>query len=97
MYARTTRTPDPEPEKHPDGAELIRSFRWVEADIQEFLIRSGEYSPFYIPGLLHHLEVDDQTNLSRRCSDTLALLDRRITLDIIDTKGPYEGMYKREA
>src|SRR5215207_4087239 len=36
--ARTVRTPDPATEKDPDGADLIRAVRWVEADVREFPI-----------------------------------------------------------
>jgi 2-polyprenyl-3-methyl-5-hydroxy-6-metoxy-1,4-benzoquinol methylase len=94
--ARTARTPDPEAEKNPKRAKLIRSVKWVQADVREFPIRSGEYDLICILGLLHHLEVDAQVKLLRRCSGTLTLLDTRIAPEIIDTEGPYEGMYKRE-
>ena len=93
---RTARTPDPEAEKDPGRAELIRSIKWVQADVREFPIRSGEYDLICILGLLHHLEVEDQIKLLRRASGTLTLLDTRIVPEIIDTEGPYEGMYKRE-
>jgi 2-polyprenyl-3-methyl-5-hydroxy-6-metoxy-1,4-benzoquinol methylase len=94
--ARTARTPDAEEEKEPEYAKLIRSVKWVQADVREFPIRSGEYDLICILGLLHHLEVDDQIKLLKRCSDTLTLLDTRIAPEIVDTEGPYEGAYKRE-
>ena len=93
---RTARTPDPEAEKNPKRAKLIRSVKWVQADVREFPIRSGEYDLICILGLLHHLEVNDQIKLLRRCSSTLTLLDTRIAPEIVDTEEPYEGMYKRE-
>ena len=93
---RTARTPDPEAEKDPERAKLIRSVKWIQADVREFPIRSGEYDLICILGLLHHLEVDAQIKLLRRCSGTLTLLDTRIAPEIIDTEGPYEGAYKRE-
>jgi 2-polyprenyl-3-methyl-5-hydroxy-6-metoxy-1,4-benzoquinol methylase len=64
--ARTVRTPDPEAEKNSKRAELIRSVRWVKADVREFPIRSGEYDLVCIFGLLHHLEIDDHIKLLRR-------------------------------
>lgn len=94
--ARSARTPDPETEKDPDLAELIRSIRWVEADVREFPIHKGEYDLICILGLMHHLEVDDQVQLLKRCSDTLTLLDVRVAPKITDTQGPYEGRYRRE-
>ncbi len=94
--ARTVRTPNPEKEKDRNRAELIRSVRWVEADVREFPIRSGEYDLICILGLLHHFEVDDQIKLLRRCSDTLTLMTVRIAPEIVDTDGPYEGWYRRE-
>ena len=94
--ARTVRMPDPETEKDRNRAELIRSVRWVEADVREFPIRSGEYDLICILGILHHLRVDDHIKLLRRCSDTLTLLDARIAPEIVDTDGPYEGRYRHE-
>jgi 2-polyprenyl-3-methyl-5-hydroxy-6-metoxy-1,4-benzoquinol methylase len=94
--ARTTRTPDPDAEKNLDRAELIRSVRWVEADVREFPIRSGEYDLICIFGLLHHLEVDDHIKLLKRCSDTLTLLDVRIAPEVRATEGSYEGWHRRE-
>jgi SAM-dependent methyltransferase len=94
--ARTVRTPDPEAERDPERAELIRSVRWVEADVREFPIRSGEYDLICILGLLHHLEVDDQIKLLKRCSETLTLMSIRIAPEIVDTVGPYEGWHRRE-
>ena len=94
--ARTVRVPDPEAEKDPDRAELIRSVRWVEADVREFPIRSGEYDLICVLGLMHHLTVDNHIELLRRCSDTLTLLDARIAPEIVVTEGPYEGRYHHE-
>lgn len=75
---RTMRTPDPEAEKDPDRAALIRSVRWVEGDVREFPIHGGEYDLICILGLLHHLEVEDHIKLLKRCSDALTLLDARV-------------------
>ena len=94
--ARVVRMPDAEAEKNPDHAALIRSVKWVEADVREFPIRSGEYDLICVFGLMHHLRLEDQINLLRRCSDTLTLLDARVAPKIVDTEGPYEGRYRRE-
>ena len=94
--ARTARTPDPEAEKDPDRAALIRSVRWVEADVREFPIRGGEYDLICILGIMHHLTVDDHVKLLSRCSDTLTLLAARVAPEIAATEGPYEGQYHRE-
>jgi 2-polyprenyl-3-methyl-5-hydroxy-6-metoxy-1,4-benzoquinol methylase len=94
--ARTVRWPDPETEEDPDHAELIRSIRWVQADVRGFPTRSGEYDLICILGLLHHLEMDDQIELLKRCSDTLTLLDVRIAPEVVIREGPYEGEYKSE-
>lgn len=94
--ARTTLTPDPEIEKDPKRAELIREVRWVEADVREFPIQSGEYDLICILGLLHHLEMDDQPKLLKRCSDTLTLLAARVAQDVVVTEGNYEGLYFQE-
>jgi SAM-dependent methyltransferase len=94
--ARTVRMPDPETEKDRSRAELVRSVRWVEADVREFPIRSGEYDLICILGILHHLKVDDHVELLKRCSNTLTLLDARIATEIVDTDGPYEGRYRHE-
>jgi 2-polyprenyl-3-methyl-5-hydroxy-6-metoxy-1,4-benzoquinol methylase len=92
--ARTVRWPDSG--EDPEQAKLIRSVRWVQADVRDFPIRGGEYDLVCILGLLHHLEVDDQVKLLKRCSDTLTLLDTRIAPRIADVEGPYEGVYIRE-
>jgi len=93
--ARTVRTPDPETEKDSDHA-LIRSVRWVEADVREFPVPKGEYDLICIFGLLHHLELDAQIKLLRRCSDTLTFLAVRIANRVVLTEGPYEGSSYRE-
>ncbi len=92
--ARTMRWPDYE--EDPKHAQLIRSVDWVVADVREFPIYSGEYDLICILGLLHHLELDDQIKLLRRCSDTLTLLDTRVAPEIVVTEGSYEGEYKSE-
>ena len=94
--ARTMRMPDPETEKDPGRAKLIRSIRWVEADVREFPIRSGEYDLICVLGILHHLRVNEHVELLKRCSDTLTLLDTRIAPEITVTEGPYEGRYHHE-
>ncbi len=94
--ARTVRMPDPETEKDPDRAKLIRSVRWVEADVREFPIRSGDYDLICVLGILHHLRVNEHVELLKRCSDTLTLLDARIAPEITVTEGPYEGRYHHE-
>lgn len=94
--ARTTRTPDPEEQGDPERAGLIRSIDWIAADVREFPIRGGEYDLICILGLLHHLEVDDQVALLRRCSDTLTLLTVRVAPEAEVSEGPYEGRHRRE-
>ena len=94
--ARTLRTPDAGAERDPERARLIRSVNWVEGDVREFPIRDGEYDLICIFGLMHHLEVDDQVKLLKRCSGTRTLLTVRVAPEAIDTEGPYEGMYRRE-
>jgi hypothetical protein len=64
--------------------------------VREFTIRNGEYDLICILGLLHHLDVEDQINLLKRCSGTLTLLDVRTAPKVVDAEGPYEGVYKRE-
>jgi len=64
--------------------------------VREFPIQDGQYDLICILSLLHHLEVDDQVKLLKRCSGTLTLLDTRIAPEIVDTEGPYEGVYKHE-
>jgi 2-polyprenyl-3-methyl-5-hydroxy-6-metoxy-1,4-benzoquinol methylase len=93
---RTVRWPDLEAAENPRRAELIRSVRWVQADVREFPVRSGEYDLICILGLLHRLEVDDQIELLRRCSGTLTLLDTRIAPEIVDAEGPYDGEYHHQ-
>jgi 2-polyprenyl-3-methyl-5-hydroxy-6-metoxy-1,4-benzoquinol methylase len=94
--ARTVRTPDPEAAKDPDHAKLIRSVRWVEADVREFPIRDGDYDLICIFGLMHHLELEDQIKLLKRCSGTRTLLTVRVAPEIVATEGAYEGMYRYE-
>jgi 2-polyprenyl-3-methyl-5-hydroxy-6-metoxy-1,4-benzoquinol methylase len=94
--ARTVRTPDPETEKDPDRAELTRSVRWVESDIREFPISKGEYDLICIFGLLHHLELDAQIKVLRRCSHTLTFLAVRVVAGVVPTEGVYEGTNHRE-
>jgi SAM-dependent methyltransferase len=94
--ARIVRMPDAEAEKNPDHAALIRSVKWVEADVREFPIPSGEYDLICVFGLMHHLRLEDQINLLSRCSGTLTLVDARVAPEIVDTEGPYEGRYRRE-
>jgi SAM-dependent methyltransferase len=94
--ARTARTPDPEAQKNPERAELIRSVRWVQSDIREFPIRDGEYDLICIFGLMHHLELKDQVGLLQRCSGTYTLATVRVEPEAIVEQGPYEGRYRHE-
>lgn len=94
--ARTVRWPDAEAEPDPVIADLIRSVRWVQADVREFPIREREYDLVCVLGLLHHLEVSDQLSLLKRCSTMPTLLDTRIAKALVDIEGPYEGMLIRE-
>lgn len=94
--ARTVRWPNLDAEDDPKKAELIRAVNWVQADVREFPIERGEYDLVCFMGLMHHLEVDDQLKLFRRCSDTLMILDARVAPEIVVTEGPYEGSYHRE-
>jgi SAM-dependent methyltransferase len=94
--ARTVRWPDAETEPDPAVADLIRTIRWVQADVREFPIEEGEYDLVCILGLLHHLEVSDQVSLLKRCSTMPTLLDTRIAKALVDIDGPYEGMLIRE-
>jgi 2-polyprenyl-3-methyl-5-hydroxy-6-metoxy-1,4-benzoquinol methylase len=94
--ARTVRTPDPDTEKDPNRAELTRSVRWVESDVRGFPIPKGEYDLICISGILHHLELDAQIKLLRRCSDTLTFLAVRVVSGVVDPEGPYEGRTYRE-
>lgn len=94
--ARNARTPDPEAEEDPERAGLIRSVKWIEADVREFLVRDGEYDLICVFGLLHRLGLDDQIKLLKRCSATLTVLDTRIAPEIVATEGLYEGLYKQE-
>jgi SAM-dependent methyltransferase len=94
--ARTVRTPDPETEKDPDRSELARSVRWVESDVREFPVPMGEYDLICIFGLLHHLELDAQIKLLRRCSHTLTFLNVRVVAGVVPTEGLYEGRNYRE-
>jgi SAM-dependent methyltransferase len=94
--ARTVRWPDANTESDPTTASLIRSIRWVQADVREFPIEGGEYDLVCILGLLHHLEVPDQVLLLQRCSSMPTLLDTRIAKALVDIEGPYEGMLIRE-
>jgi SAM-dependent methyltransferase len=91
--ARTVRWPKLEAEKRPKRTELVRSVKWIQADVREFPIRSGEYDLICILGLLHRLEIDDQVKLLRRCSGTLTLLDVRTAPEITSKEGAYEGAY----
>jgi SAM-dependent methyltransferase len=94
--ARTVRWPDPEVEKDLATANLIRTIRWVQADVREFPIEEREYDLVCILGLLHHLEVSDQVSLLKRCSAMPTLLDTRIAKALVDLMEPYEGMLVRE-
>ena len=94
--ARTVRWPKLEAEKSPKHTELVRSIEWVQADVREFPIRSGEYDLICILGILHRLEIDDQVKLLRRCSDTLTLLDVRTVPEIAAKEGAYEGKYHHQ-
>ncbi len=94
--ARIVRWPDAEAGGDPESAELIRSINWIQADVREFPIRAGEYDLICILGLLHHLEVNDQVALLKRCSGMLTLLDTRIAPAITDREEPYEGTSIRE-
>lgn len=91
---RTMRTPDPE--NDPKRTKLIRSVRWVKADVRDFPIREGEYDLICIFGLMHHLELNDQIKLLKRCSGMHTLLTVRVAPEIVDREGPYEGIYRRE-
>jgi SAM-dependent methyltransferase len=93
--ARTVRMPDPEAEKDSERA-LVRSVGWVEADVREFPIPKGEYDLICIFGLLHHLELEAQIKLLRRCSNTLTFLAVRVVDRVVLTEGPYEGINRRE-
>jgi SAM-dependent methyltransferase len=94
--ARTVRWPDADAELNPTRADLIRTIRWIQADVREFPIEEGEYDLVCVLGLLHHLEVSDQVSLLKRCSTMPTLLDTRIAKALVDVEGSYEGMLIRE-
>jgi SAM-dependent methyltransferase len=94
--ARTVRWPDADGELDSARAALIRTIRWVQADVREFPIEEGEYDLVCVLGLLHHLEVSDQVSLLKRCSTMPTLLDTRIAKSLVDVEGSYEGMLIRE-
>jgi SAM-dependent methyltransferase len=94
--ARSVRWPNADMEPAPAIANLIRTIRWVQADVREFPIEEGEYDLICVLGLLHHLEVSDQVSLLRRCSTMPTLLDTRVAKALVDVDGPYEGMLVRE-
>ena len=94
--ARTVRWPEPDDERDPETANLIRSITWIQSDVREFPIERGEYDFICILGLLHHLEVPDQIALLRRCAGTPLLIDTRIATANTDKEGPYEGIVIRE-
>lgn len=93
---RTVRRPDPEEERDPERARLIRSIDWVESDIREFQVDSSEYDLICVFGILHHLELEDQISLMKKCSGTFTILDCRIAPDITVAEGRYEGHYVKE-
>jgi SAM-dependent methyltransferase len=94
--ARSARWPDADQEADAEIADLIRSIRWIQADVRQFPIAPGDYDLICILGLLHHLEVPDQVDLVRRCAGTPLLIDTRIAPSNVDREGPYEGMVVRE-
>lgn len=94
--ARTVRMPDADSEKDPKRAELIRSVEWVEADVRDFRFEQGEYDLICFLGLMHHLGVEDQLEILRRCSGTLTILSARVAPEVVVTEGPYEGSYYYE-
>ena len=94
--ARTVRMPDPDSEKDPGRVDLIRSVRWVEADVRGFPVPEGEYDLICIFGLLHHLELDAQIKLLKRCSNTLTFLAVRVVDRVVLTEGSDEGSNYRE-
>ena len=94
--ARTVRWPNADAESDSRVADLIRTIRWVQADVREFPIEEREYDLVCVLGLLHHLEVSDQVSLLKRCSTMPTLLDTRIAKALVDVEGAYEGMLIRE-
>lgn len=94
--ARTMRTPSHETEEDFRQAELIKSVDWVQADGREFQAREGEYDLVCILGLIHHLELEAQIQLLKKCSHTPTLLRARVAPGIVVTEPPYEGLYYRE-
>jgi SAM-dependent methyltransferase len=93
---RTVRRPDPEAERDPERAKLIRSIDWIESDVREFQIKGGEYDLICVFGILHHLELNDQIALVKKFSGTLTILDCRIAPEVTVKEGRYEGRYVRE-
>lgn len=91
--ARTVRMPEAGSEKDPRRAKLIRSVEWIEADVRSFHFENGDYDLICFLGLMHHLGVEDQLQMLRRCSGTLTLLSARVSPEVVVTEGPYEGSY----
>jgi 2-polyprenyl-3-methyl-5-hydroxy-6-metoxy-1,4-benzoquinol methylase len=94
--ARTVRMPDLKSEEDAKRAELIKSVEWVEADVRDYSFERDEYDLICFLGLMHHLGVEDQLKILRRCSDTLTLLSARVAPEVVVTEGPYEGSYYYE-
>jgi SAM-dependent methyltransferase len=94
--ARTVRFPDPESEESSERANLIRSVNWMQADVREFEVRAGDYDLICILGLIHHLELEAQIQLLKKCSHSPTLLRARVAPGIVVTEPPYEGLYYRE-
>jgi len=90
--ARTVRWADADAEPDPAAADLIRTIRWVKAEVREFPIEPGEYDLVCVLRLLHHLKVTDQVSLLKRCSTMPTLVDTRNAKVIVDVEGLHDGM-----
>ena len=94
--ARTVRFPNPLSLDNVLMANLIRSVRWVQADVLDYPIQPREFDLICILGLLHHMDVSDQQSLLQRCSTRLTLIDIRTAPVSIDQINGYEGELHRE-
>jgi hypothetical protein len=80
--ARTTRMP------------MTPGIDWVEHDVRTFPI--AEYDVIALLGLLYHLELPDQLDLLRRCSDTVTILDTHHSNRPTHAESGYAGHTFRE-
>ncbi len=73
---------------------MTSGIEWIQADVRDFCVEG--YDVITLLGLLYHLELEAQSNLLKRCSSTLTLIDTHVSMRPTTMIQDYMGHFFEE-